>query len=398
MNHNFEDLPAHYHTPGSPELRALFPHIRQGLVYLDHAAVSPFAIPVVAALEEHIRRRSEKEVNTYLRDLAELQRCRQLVTTLINAGSDARIAFCTNTSEALNIVASGFPFQPGDCIVGNDREFPANVHPFYNLRHRGVQYIALPTTDGVVTPEMIQTAINKYGAQSIKAISLSAVQFLSGYRIDLAAIGELCRKHNILFIVDAIQALGAVPIDVQAMNIDALACGGHKWLLAPHGIGFLYVSESLQDRIQQSHVGWLSVETPWNFFRFDQALAASAKRYETGTLNFLGVCGLRASLDLLLSLDISAIERHLAELAELLSEELSAFNTHLRLITFSRAHRAGIVSAELRDPAVGETIFQHLHRNNVIVSLREGHIRFAPHCYTTQNEIMTAISMLREVF
>lgn len=397
MNHKLDGTSTKHYVPGSPELRELFPHTKKGLIYLDHAAVSPFALPVVDALNHHIHHRSEIEVNTYKRDLAELQQCRELVTTLINAESPDRIAFCMNTSDALNIVASGYPFQEGDCIIGNDREFPANVQPFYNLRHKAVKYIPLVTSDGVVTPEMIQAAINEYGAQTIKAVALSAVQFLSGYRADLAAIGAICRKHKILFIVDAIQALGAVPIDVQAMNIDALACGGHKWLFAPHGIGFLYVSELLQEKIQQSHVGWLSVETPWDFFKTEQNLATGAQRYETGTFNFLGIRGLRASLDLLLCIGIHTIEHHLMELTHQLYEELSPLNQYTRLIAFPRESRAGIVSAVLRQQGAGEAIFHHLLRHQVVISLREGHLRFAPHCYTSHSEITTAMEVLRSI-
>lgn len=384
---------------GSEELRLLFPHCATGLVYLDHAAVSPLSTRVVAAMEEHLRHRSEGEVNTYGRDLKEVMECRVLVKRLINAESAERIAFCMNTSDALNVIAAGLNLKAGDRIILNDWEFPSNVYPFLNLRSKGVEIDILKTEHGIVTAEMVENAITAHG-DNVKAVSISAVQFLSGYKADLAAIGAVCKRQGVVFIVDGIQALGASPVDVQAMGIDALAASAHKWLMAPHGIAMLYVSEALQARLQQAHVGWLSVQTPWDFFQYDQPLAASARRYENGTMNFIGASGFKASLELLLAMGVENIHRHLLKLTERLTTGLRGMDGVVSVIALSDADRAGITSAKLHDTTttVSDAVHKHLMEANVTISLREGYLRYAPHLYNTAAEVDAALEATREAF
>ncbi|MCS6809312.1 MAG: aminotransferase class V-fold PLP-dependent enzyme [Bacteroidota bacterium] len=381
---------------GSEALRALFPHTAQGTIYIDHASVGPLSTKVRDALVEHITRRSEREINTFASDVEHARECRARVAQLINAESAERIAFFMNTSDALNVVPSGLRWRYGERILLNDQEFPANVYPYRNLRRYGVELDILATEDGAVCPEMIERALRSAGGR-IKIVALSAVQFLSGYRADVAAIGEICRQYHALFIVDAIQAAGAVPLDVQAMHIDALAAGGQKWLMAPTGIAFLYVTEELQHRIEQAHLGWLSVESPWDFFRYDQPLQASAKRYENGTINFIGILGLLASLEMLLELTPEAIERHILQLTEYLLAELPLLGIFSHVSTFAPQHRSGIVSAVLNDPTQGERIVEKLAQRSIRISLREGRLRFSPHCYNTIEEIQGALAALREI-
>lgn len=381
---------------GSPELRALFPHLTTRKLYLDHASVGPIPQPAREAMERHLRERTEGAINTYFGDIELLKQTRALAAQLVNAESAERIAFCMNTSDALNIVAAGLRWQSGDRVILNDQEFPSNVYPYRNLTRLGVEIDTLATRDGEVTPEMIERAIVQSGGRA-KLVSLSATQFLSGYRADLAAIGEICRRRGVVFVVDAIQAAGATPLDVQAMKIDALATGGQKWLLSTTGVAFLYITEALQERIEQAHLGWISVEKPWDFFRYDQPLSRSASRYENGTLNFPGIIGLGASLRILLNVHPRNTERHLEALTQILIEELPESGIFESVPAFPAERRAGIVSGRLHNAEQGERVHAELGKRGVTISLREGRLRFSPHCYNTADDVRECMETLRAV-
>jgi len=390
---------------GSQELRGLFPHTAQGLVYLDHAAISPFSTRVIAALDEHLQARS-LEINTYARDVEVAKACRDNLAQLIGAESGDHIAFCMNTSDALNIVAAGLHLRSGDRVLLNDAEFPTNVYPFLHLRSQGVVVEFLGTKDGAVTAEMVEESI-KRSAGRVQVVSLSAVQFLSGYRADLAAIGAVCKRYGVVFVVDAIQALGACAVDVKAMQIDALAAGGQKWLMAQTGIAFLYVSPALQERITQPTLGWTSVRNPWDFYNYDQPLAAAAKRYENGTLNFSGIITLSASLQLLMECGIDHIHQHLLGLTEQITKGLQGLNDAvgaevLMPIALEAPHRAGIATARLCGShgvlERGERVHAALAANKIGISLRDGCLRYSPHCYSTADDVQMALEHTREAF
>ena len=372
--------------------RSLFPYLAGGGVYLNHAATSPLASPVVAALSAHIDQRMKGDIDTYAADLPMVKSWRKHVQTLINAEGPERIAFTMNTSDALNIVAAGVPWKNDDIVIANNAEFPANLHPFLHLRRRGVHVNILPAGNGVVTPEMIERAITP----STRMLALSAVQFLSGYRADLEAIGALCRNRGVIFVVDGIQAVGAVPIDVRGMHIDCLAAGAQKWQMAPQGTGFLYVSEELQSGIEQQHVGWLSVATPWDFKDLDQALDPTARRYEGGTLNIAGMHAMHASLTMLLDVGIDAIAGHILAITDILMQELASIDG-LQLITpFEPSRRAGIVT--VRPPAGmrAEELAVRMRNDGVTIAVREGLLRFSPHFYNTPDEMHRAAASLRD--
>ncbi len=299
---------------------------------------------------------------------------------------------CVNaliSQNALNVIAAGLPWKTGDRVLLNDLEFPANVYPYVNLKHLGVELDIISTRDNRLTPEMIEHAITS----RTRLLALSAVQFLTGHRADLESIGELCRSRGIIFAVDAIQAVGAVRIDVRQMKIDAAAAGGQKWQMAPHGTGFLYLTEHLQSLLQQKHLGWLSVSNPWDFHTFTQPLAASARRYEGGSLNVPGLYGYRAALAQLLDFDIRSIEDHILDLTDALIAGLSAIPGVVLRTPRARGEHAGIVTIQL-PPAVNENrVFAQIAATDVAISLREGMLRFSPHFYNTKEEIARAIDI-----
>ena len=373
-------------------IRSFFPHIQTGRIYCNHAATGPLSTRVIEAMQRHLFDRSAGLLDTFDADMTMVGELRSRVAALINAPSPDRIAFPPNTSEGIAIVASGLPWRSGDRILLNSAEFPANVYPYIALRKAGVELDFLQCERGAVTPEMIESSLNP----RTRLVALSAVQFLSGYRADLAAIGDICRRRDVIFAVDGIQAVGAVRVDVQAMKIDALAAGAQKWQLSPHGAGFLYLTEELQSRITQSHLGWLSVDDPWRFYAYDQPLAASARRYEPGSLSFPALWGMHASLGLLLEVGLPAVEeRVLANSGRLIAALRDIGGVEI-LTPHDPARHAGIVTIGVTSGTDPRRVFVGLSGAGVLVSLREGLIRFSPHFYNSPSEIDTTVGHLRE--
>ncbi len=366
--------------------RTLFPAIETGTVYLNHAATSPLSSRVVAAVDNYLLERSKTRIDNFGSLIRIARETKESIAKLINSTPD-RIAFCDNTSNALNILASGLEWRQGDRIILNDIEFPANVYPFLNLRRRGVEVDFVKSRGGRVLPEDLEAAMT----DRTRLLSISHVQFLSGYRADLELIGSLCRRHGILFSVDAIQSAGVVQIDVQRMMIDFLAAGGQKWLMAPQGIGFAFVSEPVQSMIDQAYLGWTSMRNFFgDFTSYRIEPDNTARRYENGTLNHIGILSLHETLSTLLEIGIDKIQEHVLDLGDRLTAELDKIGVPV-FVDGPRAERAGIVSAKVNDP---ERAFARLSQSKVEVSLRQGWIRVSPHFYNTDNDITAFVDVL----
>jgi len=372
--------------------RALFPHIAQSKIYLNHAATSPLSSRVVEAMTTHLRERSCGWIDNYPDDVKKKDDCRGFAQKLIHAESPDRIALVGSTSEAINIVSSGLPWKSGDRVILNDMEFPANVYPYLPLRRRGVELDFIKCPEHKITPETIAAALTP----RTRVVALSAVQFLTGYRADMAAIGDLCRQRGVFFVVDGIQAVGGVQVDVQKMKIDALAAGCQKWQMAPHGTGFLYLTEALQENITQQHVGWLAAHNAWDFFNFDQPLAASARRYEGGTLNIPGIWAMHAALRTLLEFGLAEIENHILTLTQILTDELQNLDGVELLSPIATKERAGIVTIQLPAKIDVDAVFQRISAQNITISLRDGKLRYSPHFYNSPEEILLAVEATRE--
>lgn len=364
--------------------RSLFPFLKNGTVYLDHASIGPIPAPARTAVELYLKRRSESDINVFQSFLKIHAQAKQRIGTLINTKAD-RIAFCENTSHGLNILAAGFPWKSGDHVLLTDAEFPANVYPFLNQQRNGVKVDFVRFRGNKLHLEDVEQALTP----RTRILAISFVQFLNGFRADLNEIGALCRRKNVFLSVDAIQGLGAVPLDVQAMSIDFLACGSQKWLLNAEGTAFVYVSEELQGQIHQAYLGWVGINDFFSdFFRYRLDLDATARRYEGGTLNVAGIIGLNESLALLLEAGIPQIERHLATLTEVCLRRIRKEPVEL-LTSDVPSERAGIVTFRPRD---AKAMFEKLREANVIVSLREGCIRLSPHFYNTGEEVEAALA------
>ncbi len=370
-----------------PVYRSWFPHLNTGKLWLNHAAISPLNSRTKNAVEQYLINRSEGSIDDFPQIVQISQNTKLQLGKLINAPAE-RIGFVNNTSDGLNILANGIDWKSGDRILLNDSEFPANVVPFLNLKRLGVEIDFVRTINDEIRLEDIEKAITP----KTKILSISFVQFLSGFKSDLKAIGELCKRNNIIFCVDAIQGLGSTPIDVQESGIDFLSSGGHKWLLSMMGCGFIYITEELQARLNQQCAGWTSNKHYFsNFFNYRLDFDETARRYENGAQNNAGIVALGESVTLLNDVGISKIHLHLLSLTDYIFEyaELNGIET-----ATPREHekRAGIVTLKLPN---AEKIFASLNEQNIIVSIREGKIRISPHFYNSIEDIKMVCSTIK---
>ena len=362
-------------------------------VYLNNASTGPLPSRAVRALAEFSARRAEPWRISQDEQFGVIARSRELVAQLIGS-SPAEVAVMVNTSYGLNIAARTLPFERGDVVLTFDREFPANVYPWMALeKARGVRLHRLPCTDdGLPDEQALMRAIDEM--PGVRAVSVSWVQFASGYRVDLAAIGRACRKRGIWFVVDAIQGLGALTLDVRACGIDILACGAQKWLLSPWGTGFVYLREELVRTLEPSVVGWMAVQGSDDFSTlvdYDLTWRDDARRFEVITLPFQDFTGMNASLELLFELGPARVEAYIAALADLIVT-WTVDRPGVRLVTPAHAHqRAGIVSVK---PPNAPLASERLTALGVSHSLREGAIRLSPHCYNTAAEVERALEVL----
>ena len=374
-------------------LRTLeFPWAAQGAaVYLNNASTGPLPRRTVRAVAAFTDRRAEPFRLTETLQFDTLARSRELCARLIGA-SASEVALMVNTTYGLNLAARALPLTPGSVVVTSDREFPANVYPWMALqRAAGVRLQLVPYIDGLPDEEAILRALDR---PEVKALTISWVSFASGYRVDLARLGQACRERGIYFVVDAIQGLGPATLDVHACPIDVLACGAQKWLLSPWGTGFVYVREGLVRALEPSAVGWMSVRDSDDFSRlvdYDLTYRDDARRFEVITLPFQEFAGLNASLELLLELGPAAVEAHIQGLVERVVAWAQA-RRGARLVTPAEAgRRAGIVAVAPADPVAAS---RRLTEAGVSHSLREGAIRLSPHCYNTAAEVERALAAL----
>ena len=375
-------------SPMSTELlwkqyRDEFP-VTENLIYLNHAAVAPLPRRSAQAMQELADDALRFGSLHYDRWLDTYEGVRVAAARLIGA-QRSEIALVKNTSEGVSMVAQGLHWHPGDRIVAFREEFPANYYPW--LRLEGTKRCTVDWLS--VNDPLEQIEIACTGA---KLLAISFVQYLSGFRADLQAIGEICHRHHCFFFVDAIQGLGAFPLDVEAAHIDALAADGHKWLLGPEGCGILYVRKSRQDSIFPEEFGWTNVAAYHDYASRDMALREDAGRYECGTLNTIGCYGLRASMELILEVGVGRIAPAVQGLADQLAE--GAVKKGYQLLgDRTRENGAGIVALE--KPGVDSRKIVHdLKQKGIYAAPRQGWIRMSPHFYISPEEMERVIEAL----
>jgi selenocysteine lyase/cysteine desulfurase len=354
--------------------------VTQRYLYLNHAAAGVLPASTVAAVNEFAHAHAAAGVlGTFPYDLAMVE-YREKIGRYIGA-SGAEIATIPNTSSGAGTIALGIDWRPGDEVLLCDNEFPANVVAWLALRRRGVDVRLLPLTRGRLTPERLQREITP----RTRVVTCSWVSYFDGYRHDLAGLATVAHEAGALLCVDAMQGLGALPIDVRSLDIDALYCGAAKWMLGLHGAAFLYVSPRIAGDLEVAIPGWRSLEDMWDFHNYEQPFTREALRFEGGTPNLLGTLSLACAIDLFNASGPERIAAHVLMLTDRLYDGLAELGA-----TFStqRSERcsSGIVTFAVpgRDSlALG----QALEREGIVTTYRTGGIRVSPHGYTTTEEI-----------
>lgn len=361
------------------EVRELFPHIKKGKIYFNHAATGPFSQNVLNAVHDYLLQRSETDIDNFEKFLKTMAETKVYLGKMLNCSTE-RIAFGDNTSNGMNLLAQGLKWKSGDTILLNDLEFPANVYPFLNLEKEGVHVEFVKSKNGIVSAEDVIKSIKS----STKLISISFVQFLTGYRVDLEKIGNVCRERGIIFSVDAIQGLGAFTLDVEKNKIDFISCGTAKWLLGMQGLSFIYASEQLQHSLQPRYVGWTSVEHAWNMLDYKLKLKSTADAFQSGTVNTLGVFGLLPSLKLFADFGYEDVSKRIIENSVHFTKRLNEIGFHPILENCCRENLSGIISFA-HEKAM--KILDGLEKKEIYCSVREGMVRISPHFYNTLEEI-----------
>lgn len=362
--------------------------IENNCVYLNHAGVGPWPARTRDAVQRFAAQCVDNGARYYSEWMQMEQRLRTQCAQLIHAPNADDVALMKNTSEALSVVAHGFPWKAGDNVLICDREFPSNRIVWESLDEYGVAVRQAPLRDGEPELDLIAMADRR-----TRLLSVSSVQYGSGLRLDLAKLGGLCRERGIAFCVDAIQGLGILPHDVEAMQIDFLMADGHKWLLGPEGVALFYCAPAWRERLKLRQYGWHMVEDATNYDRRDWQPARTARRFECGSPNMLGIHGLCASLSLLLDIGADEVQRRIMARSEYLFERLRRTKA-LTLITDTRPGRyAGIVTFQHHTrPAAA--LANGLQSAGVICAVRAGGVRFSPHAYTRFDNLDKALAIL----
>lgn len=358
--------------------------VRDNLIYLNHAAVAP--LPRCGA--DAIRRFADDCLNWgslhYSEWLDTYQGIRNAAARLIHC-TPGEIALVKNTSEGIATIAMGIDWRPGDRVVGFHEEFPANLYPWKRLEAKGVEVTWLSIYDPL---DRIDEA-----TRGARLLSISFVNFLSGFRAPIQAIGEICRRNRCIYIVDAIQGLGAFPLDVQACHIDGLAADGHKWMLGPEGCGILFISRQLQEVVEPVEFGWTNVAHYADYASRDMTLRPDAGRYECGTLNTPGSFGLRASLEFLLEVGMDEIAPAVCSLAGRIASGVEAKG--YELMGGSRTPETGSGIVSFRKPGVdANALVRDLRERHIIAAPRAGWVRTSPHFYLSPDDIDQMIDAL----
>ncbi|MDA7920355.1 aminotransferase class V-fold PLP-dependent enzyme [Verrucomicrobiales bacterium] len=365
--------------------RESFPACRDR-IFMAHAAVTAIPQVAISAMDEFNRASATGELDYSKVLLDDMDEVRVSAARLIQSSPD-EIALLGPTSLGLSLVANGISWNEGDEIITYLDDYPANVYPWKFLERKGVKVVYLqPTEIGAITPELVEAAMTP----NTRLLALASNNFLSGFRLDVEAIGALARKYGALFCLDAIQTCGA--FETLAKDVDFLSADSHKWMLGPMTAGIVYVDKNRFEELEPSLLGAWNVKSP-NFIAQDAVeFEPGGRRYEPGVLNSQGLVGMKASLDMLTNLGIPRVESRLLELKSAICEGLEAMNYKV-ISPQSGPNASGITSfTSLDNPKGIESLFPVLLEKNIVLSFRHDrdgvpYLRFSPHFYNTHSEI-----------
>ncbi len=358
------------------------------LIYLNHAGVSPWPRRTRDAVAGFAETNAHRGAADYAQWLRHERALRERLARLVRADAPDDVALIKNTSEGLSLVAFGLDWQPGDAVVINRAEFPSNRVVWEALADRfGVDVIDVDLNDGDSPEDALARAITP----QTRLLAVSSVQYGTGLRMDLNAIGAACREHGVLFCLDAIQSLGALRFDRAAADPDFIVADGHKWMLGPEGLGVFWCRPELRDRLRLQQFGWHMVENAGDYSRQDWSIASSARRFECGSPNMLGGFGLEASLSLLQDSEgMATVERRVLENAGTLMDAITQEPSLALLSDPDPARRSGIVTfhAPGKD---GTALYRALMQEGVVCAGRGGGVRFSAHFHNSDEQLHRAV-------
>ncbi|MBW3654918.1 MAG: aminotransferase class V-fold PLP-dependent enzyme [Gemmatimonadetes bacterium] len=359
--------------------------------YLNAASVAPLPERARRAIDAYNLRRSNPHSLRGDDFEPTLVRCRQAAARLGGAGED-EIALLPNTSFGVNLAALCLPLEAGRRVIVSDREFPANMYPWLALqRLRDVQVDVVPA-DARGNPDEARI-LEELARGDVGLVALSAVQFTSGWLADGEAIGRACRAQGAWFVVDAIQALGQLPVDAAAWNADVLATGGHKWLCSPFGTGFTYVRRDLVERMEPRVVGWTAMAASADLERvldYREEWVPGARRFEVATQPWQDYAGMAESLELLAEAGPAQVRAHVLALLDPLAAFLEERGVEI-VSDMRPERRSGIFSFR---PADAAGAYQALSQAGVGCVLREGAVRLSAHLYNQPEDVGTVMNVL----
>lgn len=370
------------------EIRSLFPATKK-YTYLNSAAVSPMPVTAAEAVRRQLDDVSLNGSTNYLEWVATKDRARALIASMLNVAPE-NVAFMRNTSDGFAAVASGMSWRSGDNIVSFANEFPANYYAWRHVRDRfGVELRLASERDGRIDLDELISLIDS----NTRLVAISAVQYASGFTADLERIAEAAHAVDALLAVDIIQGLGARGFDLPGLGVDIASGASHKWMCAPEGCGMLYVSEKARDRVDPTFVGWISVETPWDFEDREQPFKSNALAWESGTGSSSLFYGLEQSAKLLTDTGLDRIQAYLEELTDHLCETVDG-NRYEIISSRAPGERSSIVCLRHRNGVTSNEIAAHLEKEKIIVSPRADRLRIAPHFYNNHEEIERLVATL----
>lgn len=373
-----------------------FPHSLDQ-IYFNSASIALLPKRVQAAIN-HSSQRLMADPFSHWRDevMPLLAGMGETLVQMINADKVEEIIPITSTSYGLNALAQSIPWQAGDNVVLCDVEFPANVYPWMSLERDGVQVRFAPACKGGLTVEALAEAVDAH----TRVVTVSMVQFFTGHRSDLLALGQFCHERGLLFVVDGIQAIGHVPLDVQAMHIDALVTGGQKSLLSAPGTGFMYVRDEVCETLRPRFIGANGTKDYLFWLDYDLTPATGASRFGMGTPNAIGLVGMAESVKLLKEVGVAAINQHTSAISGAAMTMLDRLG--YEVLTPRDAYACIVTFVSGRDSAATDQFIGDLREHKVsavkhLDKSGKAHVRFSFHGYNTLDEIEQVEEILRQL-
>ncbi|MDH5639584.1 MAG: aminotransferase class V-fold PLP-dependent enzyme [Nitrospinota bacterium] len=374
----------------SEAIRARFPALN-GMVFLNSAGLTPIPTScrdIMVEMTQDLCSYAYLKMANWEKSVI---KARQTAATITGC-SPEEMAFVKNTSTGVSIVASGLRLVPGDEVIINDLEFPSNVYPWLNLERKGVVVRRAKSSDGKVTPDAIAEQVTA----KTKVLAISSIQYATGQRTDLATLGQMAREKGFLFFVDAIQSMGSFPMDVKKLGIHFLSAGGFKWLCGPVGSGIFFCDKEKLDDLDLTVTGWNTVENPVLYHVIDYKPKNNAQRFEEASGDYIGICGLGESMNVLHSTGIDKIGEHVVALTNYLEEKLLSRGYQI-LSPRGQADKSAIIVVAAPSGSTPEDVCKKLDGKKILTAPRGGGIRVSPHFFNTTEDMDQLLSALGEL-